>query len=260
METAQPVLRTRHPLPDECNRLSAFLNAHGLWEQSIHPLFLSHHLAGTWLCEDELGQVLAAAVSWSSPAAYSTAVISNLAIAPQATAEASMLLLNTLAAHWTGQCARKLLMPTLPAGSSLQAMLQPAEWMPAMFQEQPVLQKKLWPERICLQNKKMRPTMNTANGEVSEDTLFEYFQEGNMVWGTYSGGSVSRGVLLGTMNANRNIRFHYLQFDQEGNLLQGTSRSATEFLNDGRVVLYENWEWSGNRSGSGNSIVEEIKE
>jgi hypothetical protein len=241
MESAQPLLHTRHPLVHECNSLAAFFNAHGLLGLPMTPLHLSHHLAGTWLCEDGQGQVLAAATSWSSPTAYSTAVVDNLAMAEEAPPETLALLLDTLAAHWSSQCARRLMMSTLPAGATQHAILKQAE-------------------RICLHNKKMRPIMNTANGEVSEDTLFEYFQDGNLVWGTYSGGSVSRGVLLGTMNANRDIRFHYLQFDQEGNLLQGNSRSSTEFLNDGRVVLYENWLWSAGRSGSGNSIVEEIKD
>jgi hypothetical protein len=102
--------------------------------------------------------------------------------------------------------------------------------------------------------------MNTANGQINEDTLFEYFQDGQMVWGTYAGGDVLRGILIGQMNANRDIRFHYLQMDTQGQIHQGTSKSSTELLNDGRVVLYENWEWTGDKKGSGSSIIEEVKE
>jgi hypothetical protein len=116
------------------------------------------------------------------------------------------------------------------------------------------------PDRICLHNKRMRPQMNTANGQVSEETLFEYFQQGDFIWGTYSGGEVARGMLIGKMTPNRNINFHYLQMDRTGQVFGGTSHSTTEFLNDGRIVLYEDWHWTGNRSGTGSSIIAEVKD
>ena len=44
-----------------------------------------------------------------------------------------------------------------------------------------------------------RGRTNTDNGEVSGETRFHYFQEGDRLWGTYSGGSIVDGHLLGTL-------------------------------------------------------------
>lgn len=38
---------------------------------------------------------------------------------------------------------------------------------------------------------------NSSKGEVNHQTLFRYFQEGNLVWGEYSGGEIQTGFLIG---------------------------------------------------------------
>lgn len=119
--------------------------------------------------------------------------------------------------------------------------------------------RHLLPERINLNNRRMRPRMNTINGEINEDTIFEYFQEEDIVWGVYSGGAVKHGVLLGRMAPNGDVNIQYIQLNTRNEVHTGTSHSATEFLNDGRIILYEDWEWTGNRKGGGRSVIEEIK-
>jgi hypothetical protein len=123
-----------------------------------------------------------------------------------------------------------------------------------------VYRRQLLPDKICLHNRRMRPKMNTINGEVSEETLFEYFQNDNIVWGTYSGGTIQRGVLIGRMAKNGDCQINYLQLNNSNEINTGISQSATEFLNDGRIILYEDWEWTGNKTGGGRSVIEEIKE
>ena len=101
--------------------------------------------------------------------------------------------------------------------------------------------------------------MNTSNGEVGAETLFEYSQKDDMIWGTYSGGLVKRGVLLGRMKPGGDLQFYYMQYNENGELNQGISTSTSEFLRDGRVILFEDWEWTGNKTGSGRSVIEEVK-
>ena len=110
-----------------------------------------------------------------------------------------------------------------------------------------------------MQNRILQPTINTSNGEVSEDTIFEYRQNGAIVWATFSGGPVAMGVLIGKMVDNGDIEFYHQQIDLQGKLSTGKSKSSTEFQKDGRLVLYENWEWTGGRKGTGTAIIAEIE-
>nr|WP_238550043.1 hypothetical protein [Bacillus safensis] len=40
------------------------------------------------------------------------------------------------------------------------------------------------------------PQSNSSNGEVSAGTIFQYRQDGNILTGTYQGGSIISGVLV----------------------------------------------------------------
>ena len=43
-------------------------------------------------------------------------------------------------------------------------------------------------------NKTFASISNTENGEVGEDTLFHYHQDGNIVTAEYEGGSIVKGI------------------------------------------------------------------
>jgi hypothetical protein len=260
MEPTEQLYTIRQPLKADIPAITAFCNAHNLLGSQWHDLQTAQWIQSSWLCEKNDGELAGVLTTSASPSAYSTALIHDLAISDPSQATISRLLLHAGCHYWSQQCIRKFI-----GGSKLQghpavgSAFADMGFTSDQIEGIPIIQKILHPERICLHNKKMRPTMNTANGQVNEETLFEYFQHGDYVWGTYGGGAVARGVLLGKMNANRDMRFYYFQLDHEGNLHQGNSKTSTEFLNDGRVVLYENWQWTGSKSGSGNSIIEEIK-
>lgn len=251
----------RTAVPQEAASLRLFLR------QQTNDLFqlsgaqFVHYINTLLVAEDANKEIIGALVSWQSPSQYNTAVIEALVIRQDhlGTGVGKHLLARCLA-YWQNQCIHKVQAyypASVPAYKDwfLQQGFVEDEW-----QGIPQLTMRQMPDRICLHNKKMRPRMNTENGQVSEETLFQYFQEGDSIWGTYSGGQVLRGILVGKMTPNRNIRFHYLQMDINGQVYTGTSQSTTEFTNDGRIVLYEDWEWTGNRTGKGSSIIEEVKE
>jgi hypothetical protein len=260
METTEQLYTIRQPMRADIPVITAFCNANNLLGSHWHELQAAQWIQSSWLCEKTDGELAGVLVSTASPNTYSTALIYDIAITGLEESNIPWMLLQSCCHYWSQQCTRHLIGSSMlqnhPVVSSALANLG---FSTDQIEGISIIKKILHPERICLHNKKMRPTMNTANGQVNEETLFEYFQHGDYVWGTYGGGAVVRGVLLGKMNANRDMRFYYFQLDHEGNLLQGTSRSSSEFLNDGRVVLYEDWQWTGNKSGSGNSIIEEIK-
>jgi hypothetical protein len=111
---------------------------------------------------------------------------------------------------------------------------------------------------IDYNNKRFRSIENTANGEVSGDTIFHYWQEGNVVWATYKGGNITFGNLVASMDRDGNLDMRYQQVSETGDLKTGKCISKPELLDDGRIRLHESWQWTSGDQSKGESIVEEI--
>jgi len=107
-------------------------------------------------------------------------------------------------------------------------------------------------------NKKFKPVSNTNNGETSEETIFEYKQNGNILTSTYSGGQIQKGHLIGLVDKDGKIEMRYHQVNSKGQLMTGNCFSEPEIMNNGKVRLYETWEWTSGDKSKGNSILEEI--
>lgn len=109
-------------------------------------------------------------------------------------------------------------------------------------------------------NKKIfRPVQNTENGETSSETVFHYFQEGNILTATYAGGQVAKGQLIGIVDDNGNIDMRYHQVNTRGEIMTGICRSTPEILPDGRIRLHEEWRWTSGDGSEGRSVVEEVR-
>ncbi|AEA44097.1 hypothetical protein [Fluviicola taffensis] len=106
--------------------------------------------------------------------------------------------------------------------------------------------------------KKFRPVNNTENGETSEETLFHYQQEGNILTCSYSGGQIVSGQLIGLVDAYGKIDMRYHQVNNKGELMTGICQSTPEILSDGRIRLHETWQWTSGDCSKGNSVLEEV--
>lgn len=69
-----------------------------------------------------------------------------------------------------------------------------------------------------------------------------YHQDGDTVWAEFSGGEVKRGSLTGTCRPDGTLRFGYTMAMADGRLIVGSCTSTPTLLDDGRVVLTEQWE------------------
>ena len=111
-------------------------------------------------------------------------------------------------------------------------------------------------------NKKFRPVSNTENGETSEETIFHYKQEGNILTSKYSGGRIITGHLIGIVDEQGNIDMRYHQVNQKGELMTGICNSKPQLLENGKIRFYETWRWTNENyledKVKGNSILEEI--
>jgi len=112
--------------------------------------------------------------------------------------------------------------------------------------------------KINYNGRKFAGVSNTPNGQVSGDTVFSYSQHENMLLATYSGGSIKNGHMIGQVNEDNSLYFTYHHLDADGHLKSGYCNSIPEILPDGRIRLYEKWEWTHGGEGKGESVVEEI--
>lgn len=111
---------------------------------------------------------------------------------------------------------------------------------------------------IDYNDKRFRSVESTENGEVSGDTIFHYWQEGNVVWATYKGGNITFGNLIASVDRQGNLDMRYQHLSTDGNLKTGKCISKPQLLEDGRIRLDESWEWTSGDLSKGNSIIEEI--
>jgi hypothetical protein len=106
-------------------------------------------------------------------------------------------------------------------------------------------------------NKKFRLISNTENGETSNETLFHYKQVGNVLTSEYSGGRIKHGHLLVLVDQSGNIDMRYHQVNDKDELMTGVCISKPEILENGKIRLHENWEWTSGDKSKGTSIIEE---
>jgi len=113
--------------------------------------------------------------------------------------------------------------------------------------------------KINYDGREFVPVQNSKSGEVSAKTVFQYHQKGDLVWAEYEGGEIVFGNLIAKVSGNDALEMRYQHVNRQGALMTGICHSTPEILADGRIRLYENWQWTSGDSSRGNSIIEETK-
>lgn len=112
--------------------------------------------------------------------------------------------------------------------------------------------------KINYDNKKFASVQNSETGEVSSETVFHYHQKNDVVWAEYSGGEIVFGNLIAKVDESGNLEMRYQHINKNDELMTGKCLSNVEILEDGRIRLYEKWEWTSGDLSKGESIIEEI--
>ena len=110
-------------------------------------------------------------------------------------------------------------------------------------------------EEFSLEDRYFTAIENSDSGEVSDKTVFSYHQKGNVIWAEYSGGSIIKGFLVGTMDEKQGLHFNYQHINIDGELKTGTCDSESKIEN-GKLKFYEKWMWSTGETGE--SVIEEL--
>ena len=110
-------------------------------------------------------------------------------------------------------------------------------------------------KNFSLEDRYFTAVSNSDTGEVSDQTVFSYHQKENVIWAEYSGGSIVKGFLLGTIDAENNLHFDYRHINTDGESKSGSCNSKPCFEN-GKLRFYENWKWTDGSEGT--SVIEEL--
>ena len=85
-----------------------------------------------------------------------------------------------------------------------------------------------------------------------------YRQDGDLLWGEFSGGAARRGSLAGTCAADGTLDFAYCMVLDGGEVVSGRCHSTPTVLPDGRIRLHEEWERYGPAGSRGVSAIVEL--
>ncbi|MFD4986148.1 hypothetical protein [Streptomyces sp. NPDC058374] len=107
---------------------------------------------------------------------------------------------------------------------------------------------------IDYDGRRFRPAEAEAEGRTAV-----YRQEGDLLWGSFSGGRARRGSLTGVCAADGSLDFAYSMVLDDGEVVSGRCRSTPELREDGGVDLREEWERFGDQGSRGVSYLKEVK-
>jgi hypothetical protein len=113
--------------------------------------------------------------------------------------------------------------------------------------------------KINYDGKIFRTIVNTENGEVSKETIFYYHQMNCKVWAEYSGGDIVHGHLVAIADDSGNLVMSYHHINKDNEIMTGRCHSRPELLDDGRLRMHEEWEWTCKDRSKGYSVIEEIR-
>ncbi len=100
-----------------------------------------------------------------------------------------------------------------------------------------------------------RAVATEGDGDVSRDTIFRYEQREDVLMGSYSGGDIEFGSIVGTVHPDGRLSFLYQHITKSGEMRSGSCESIPVWV-DGRLRLNERWQWHD--GGSGTSVIEEL--
>lgn len=112
--------------------------------------------------------------------------------------------------------------------------------------------------KIDYHNKRFRLISTSENSETTDSMEFHYQQAGNILTADYDGGNIISGHLIGLIDKKGCIDMRYHQINSEGRLMTGHCNSEPEIMRNGKIRLYESWEWTCGDKSKGSSVLEEI--
>lgn len=112
--------------------------------------------------------------------------------------------------------------------------------------------------KINYDKRTFKSVSNSETGEVSSETIFKYQQRDDLVWAEYTGGEIIFGNLIAKVVDNNCLEMRYQHLNSNNELMTGKCFSIPKILADGKIRLYEKWQWTCKDFSEGESVIEEI--
>lgn len=108
-----------------------------------------------------------------------------------------------------------------------------------------------------LDNKKFITTEN-KNGLSTNETVFHYFQKGQVITGQYKGGAIQEGFIVGKQTDDSKIELIFQCLTKDGELKVGESKGVVSKNINGKLELSFEWSWLNGDLSGGESHYTEI--
>ena len=99
---------------------------------------------------------------------------------------------------------------------------------------------------------------NSANGDVTKETLFYYHQKGDVLWAEYSGGNIIKGNIVGVVSDKGIIDFNFQHINAKKEVKTGVCHSVPNMIENGKLELAESWQLLSGDKSKGESRTREI--
>jgi hypothetical protein len=106
-------------------------------------------------------------------------------------------------------------------------------------------------------DKKQFITTGNESGLATDATVFCYFEEDAVVTGTYEGGEIASGQVVGKRLPNNRLALVFQCLTKDGALKSGQSEGFIATNEAGKLTLSFDWNWfNGDQSGGKSFYVE----
>ena len=106
-------------------------------------------------------------------------------------------------------------------------------------------------------NNKRFITVENKKGLSSNETIFYYSQYQNIIRGTYKGGEIEEGFIVGKQVDNSRIELLFQCLTKDGSLKAGKSKGIISKNTSGKLELEFEWNWlNGDLSGGTSAYIE----
>ncbi len=111
---------------------------------------------------------------------------------------------------------------------------------------------------INYNNKTFVTRWNSECGDSTEETIYYYKQSGNHVSATYKGGGIKSGFVEAFADAHGNLEMQYYHTNSKNELITGICTSTPEVMENGKICIVEDWQWTCKNFAKGRSVLEEM--
>ena len=106
-------------------------------------------------------------------------------------------------------------------------------------------------------NNKQFITTGNESGLSSDETVFYYYENNDVVTGSYKGGAITAGQIVGRRLPNNRLELAFQCVTEAGELKSGQSKGVISTNSEGKLALSFDWFWlNGDKSGGKSFYIE----